>query len=117
MTSIWELIYHSILKCLFMYMRLLGRNKISYPATADKELSKWIAAWTHEVQKAYWKTPADILKQYPNALHKEPNSFIFKINSAELFLEISVCFLHQIALIVDCRGNTNISYGGNKSVI
>lgn len=95
-------------------MRLVGRNKIKY-TTGDKELSKWVAAWTHEVKSAYWRTPADILKQYPNASHKEPNSFIFKVNSTELCLEVAVCFLHQIALIVDCRGNSKISYGGVKS--
>ena len=80
-------------------MRLLGRHK--FPP--DAEVSQWLSGWVTEIKNAFWQGTADVHHQFPNATHVGSDSFVFGIGSTGLEMEVSICFLHQIALINEIR--------------
>lgn len=80
-------------------MRLLGRHK--FPN--DAEAAQWLSTWGTEIKDAFWQGATDVLNQFPNATHIGSGSFIFGLGSTGLEMEVSICFLHQIALINEIR--------------
>jgi mRNA-degrading endonuclease HigB of HigAB toxin-antitoxin module len=80
-------------------MRLLGRQK--FPT--DAESSQWLAKWGTEIKNAFWQKGEDVLQQFPNATHVGTDSFVFRIGLTGFEMEVSICYLHQIALVNEIR--------------
>lgn len=81
-------------------MRLLGRH--NFPNN-DDEASHWFFIWGTEIKDALWREVADVLRQFPNAIHSDSSTFIFIVGSTGFEMEVSICFIYQIVIINEIR--------------
>jgi mRNA interferase HigB len=65
----------------------------------QKAVKSALDAWLHEVLRARWKSPADILKTYANASIVGPDRVVFNIRGNNHGLVVAVNYLHQIVFI------------------
>jgi mRNA interferase HigB len=65
----------------------------------QKAVKSALDAWFHEVLRARWKGPADILKTYANASIVGPDRVAFNIKGNNYRLVVAVNYLHQIVFI------------------
>jgi mRNA interferase HigB len=56
-------------------------------------------AWFHEVLRADWKTPADVVKAYANASIVGPDRVVFNIKGNSYRLVSAVSYRHRIVFI------------------
>jgi mRNA interferase HigB len=65
----------------------------------QKAVKSALDAWFHEVLRAEWKTPADVLKAYANASIVEPDRVVFNIKGNDCRLVVAINYRHQIVFI------------------
>jgi len=65
----------------------------------QKAVKSALDAWFHEVLRARWKSPADILKAYANASIVGPDRVVFNIKGNDYRLVVAVSYRHQIVFI------------------
>lgn len=56
-------------------------------------------AWFHEVLRADWRKPADVVKAYANASIVGPDRVVFNIKGNDYRLVVAVNYRHQIVFI------------------
>lgn len=56
-------------------------------------------AWFHEVLRAEWKTPADVVKDYANASIVGPDRVVFNIKGNSYRLIVAINYRHHIVFI------------------
>jgi mRNA-degrading endonuclease HigB of HigAB toxin-antitoxin module len=79
-------------------MKLLGREHIHRFRGHDERMDRWLLCWEAEIIAANWKSPKDILAQFPNAVERPTNRFFFAITPIPLKVEIMINFPNQIAV-------------------
>ena len=65
----------------------------------QKVVKSALDAWFHEVLRADWKTPADVLKAYANASIVGSDRVVFNIKGNDYRLVVAVNYRHQIVFI------------------
>ncbi|BCT66545.1 hypothetical protein NNRS527_00108 [Nitrosospira sp. NRS527] len=79
-------------------MRLIGRSKLSHHAP---EVMKWLQSWTAEVMGAQWRSPNDVIQQFPKVSYQGQGNFLFAVAGGILFLKLIVAFPQGVAFICD----------------
>lgn len=86
-------------------MRIIARNTLnrfvdSLKGSKDqKSVKSALEAWFHEVLRADWKTPADVLRAYANASVVGPDRIVFNIKGNDYRLVVAINYRHQIVFI------------------
>ena len=65
----------------------------------QKAVKSALHAWFHEVLRARWKSPADILKTYAHASIVGKDRVVFNIKGNNYRLVVTISYLHQIVFI------------------
>jgi mRNA interferase HigB len=65
----------------------------------DRAVKAALDAWFHEVQKADWKTPADVLRSYANASIVGNDRVVFNIKGNDYRLVIAIDYRRAIVFI------------------
>lgn len=65
----------------------------------QKAVKAALDAWFHEVLRADWETPADVLKAYANASIVGPDRVVFNIKGNDYRLVAAINYRHQIVFI------------------
>lgn len=65
----------------------------------QKAVKSALDAWVHEVLRADWKTPADVLKSYASASIVGPDRVVFNIQGNDYRLVVAINYRHQIVFI------------------
>lgn len=65
----------------------------------QKAIKAALDAWFHEVLRADWKAPADVLKAYANASIVGPDRVVFNIKGNDYRLVAAINYRHQIVFI------------------
>lgn len=80
-------------------MRLIGREKLWQRKSMSEQTEKWILNWISEVMGAHWKQPIDVISQFPKAISKGENYFMFHVEKWTIHLLIA--FPQGIAVVTD----------------
>jgi mRNA interferase HigB len=64
-----------------------------------KAVKAALDAWFHEVLRARWKSPADVVRAYANASIVGPDRVVFNIKGNDYRLVVAVSYRHQIVFI------------------
>ena len=86
-------------------MRIIARKTLnrfvdSLKGSKDqKSVKSALSAWFHEVLRADWKTPADVLRAYANASVVGPDRIVFDIKGNDYRLVVAINYRHQIVFI------------------
>jgi mRNA interferase HigB len=65
----------------------------------QKAVKSALDSWFHEVWRADWKKPADVLKSYRNASLVGPDRVVFNIKGNSYRLVVAINYKHQIVFI------------------
>jgi mRNA interferase HigB len=65
----------------------------------QKAVKAAVDAWFHEVLRADWKKPADVLRAYANASIVGPDRVVFNIEGNDYRLVVAINYRHQIVFI------------------
>jgi len=65
----------------------------------QKVVKSALDAWFHEVVRADWKSPADVLKSYANASIVGPDRVVFNIKGNAYRLVVAVNYRYRIVFI------------------
>jgi mRNA interferase HigB len=65
----------------------------------QKPVKSALDAWFHEVLRADWKGPADVLKAYANASVVGPDRVVFNIKGNDYRLVVAINYRHRIVFI------------------
>ena len=65
----------------------------------QKAVKSALDAWFHEVLRADWKSPADVLKAYANASIVGPDRVVFNIKGNDYRLVVAINYPHRIVFI------------------
>lgn len=84
-------------------MKLLGRNRLRELYGLDEQTDEWVRNWESELQHASWKTPRDVLHQFPKARNVANNTFLFPVGIHAQCIEVAMVFPQAIALVVDLK--------------
>ena len=60
-------------------MRILGRPRIEDTMRTHPDLRDALRAWTAEVERAEWQSPAEIRERYPRASHIGRRRIVFRL--------------------------------------
>ena len=60
-------------------MRILGRPRIEDAMRTHPDLRDALRAWTAEVERAEWQSPAEIRERYPRASHIGRRRVVFRL--------------------------------------
>lgn len=80
-------------------MKLIGKEELLPLQKASLEVNKWLSNWCTDLTHAKWRHESELLYQYPNAIAKGSNIFIFKVGNSKLLIKVKISFLHGIVLI------------------
>ncbi|MCK8688138.1 type II toxin-antitoxin system HigB family toxin [Pseudomonas umsongensis] len=83
----------------YVIMRLLGRDKLLPLKGKSEQIDKWISSWVSEIANANWKSPDELIEQYPNAQKVKEGHFSFCVCSSRYFIELTIAFAQGIAII------------------
>jgi len=64
-----------------------------------KAVKSALDAWFHEVLRADWKKPTDVLKAYANASIMGPDRVVLNIKGNDYRLVVAINYRHQIVFI------------------
>jgi mRNA interferase HigB len=87
-------------------MRVLGRKRLADFARKHASARKRIAAWLLEAEEAAWKSPRDVLDQYPRASVITGERVVFDLGSDRLDVRID----YRFGLVVIMRIGTHDDY-------
>jgi mRNA interferase HigB len=87
---------------------LAGRDKLNAFGKKHAQARSPISAWTAEIERAEWKTTADLKARYPKASILADNIVIFDLGGNKFRLESRVLF--QVQLVVVSRIATHEEY-------
>ncbi|MGH9572905.1 MAG: type II toxin-antitoxin system HigB family toxin [Candidatus Acidiferrales bacterium] len=80
--------------------RTLRRFIDSLAGSADQRAVKTaLESWFHEVRRAEWKTPADVVSMYGNASLVGPDRVVFNIKGNSYRLVVAINYARQIVFI------------------
>ncbi len=65
----------------------------------QKAVKSALDSWFHEVLRANWKRPADVVKAYANASIVGPDRVVFNIKGNDYRLVVAIHYRHQIVFI------------------
>jgi len=65
----------------------------------QKVVESALESWFHEVSKAEWETPADVLKKYANASIVGKDRVVFNIKGNDYRLIVAIDYARQIVFI------------------
>jgi mRNA interferase HigB len=65
----------------------------------QKAVKSALDAWFHEVLRADWKAPADVVKAYAKASIVGPDRVVFNIKGNDYRLVAAINYRHQIVFI------------------
>jgi mRNA interferase HigB len=85
----------------------------------QRAVTSALDSWFHEVARAEWKSPADVVKAYGNASIVGPDRVVFNIKGNSYRLVVAILYKHRIVFIkwigshadydnIDARG---VNYG------
>lgn len=86
-------------------MRVIARKTLSRFVDSLKgkkdqsAVKSALASWFHEVVKAEWKSPADVVKAYGNASIVGSDRVVFNIKGNSYRLVVAILYEHQIVFI------------------
>ena len=86
-------------------MRVIARKTLRQFVEAlkgskdQKVVKSALDAWFHEVVRADWKSPADVLKSYANASIVGPDRVVFNIKGNAYRLVVAVNYRYRIVFI------------------
>ncbi len=86
-------------------MRIIARKTLnrfveSLKGSKDQRpVKSALDAWFHEVLRADWKTPADVLRAYANASIVGPDRVVFNIKGNDYRLVVAINYRHRIVFI------------------
>ncbi len=89
-------------------MRLVGRDKLDAFGKKHAQARGPISAWTAEIERAGWKTTAELKAYYPKASILADNIVIFDLGGNKFRLESRMLF--QLQLVVVNRIGTHEEY-------
>ena len=64
-----------------------------------KAVKSALDAWFHEVLRANWNKPTDVVKAYANASIVGPDRVVFNIKGNDYRLVVAINYRHQIVFI------------------
>ena len=73
-------------------MRIIARKALREFSDAHAKAKPGLDAWYHEVKRIEWRSPSDVLKQYPNARIVGKNRVIFSIANNRYRLVVKVSY-------------------------
>ena len=65
----------------------------------QKSVKAAVESWFHEVQRADWKSPSDVLKSYGNASIVGSDRVVFNIKGNDYRLVVAVDYSRQIVFV------------------
>ena len=65
----------------------------------QKAVKSALDTWFHELLRADWKSPADVLKAYSNASIVGPDRVVFNITGNDYRLVVAINYPHRIVFI------------------
>ncbi|HCP54674.1 MAG: hypothetical protein CMK72_18425 [Pseudomonadaceae bacterium] len=80
-------------------MRLLGRDQLLPLKGKSEQIDKWISSWVSEIANANWKSPDELIEQYPSVQKLEEGHFSFCVSSSHHFIGLKIAFAQGIAII------------------
>ena len=86
-------------------MRVIARKTLSRfvdslkGSKEQRAVRSALDSWFHEVLRAEWKTPADVVKAYGNASIVGPDRVVFNIKGNSYRLVVAILYEHQIVFI------------------
>jgi mRNA-degrading endonuclease HigB of HigAB toxin-antitoxin module len=89
-------------------MRLLGRKLLIPLHGLNSETDQWLVSWTSEVAHANWKTPDEVIRQYPNVKFVPDTQFRFRVAAQNQSIETIIAFPHGVAMITALGLHTEV---------
>lgn len=80
-------------------MKVVGRQHVEEFCQRHSDASGRMNAWLLEVERAEWKTPADVKARYPSASFLAQNRVVFNIGGNRFRILTKVTYQLQIVLI------------------
>lgn len=73
-------------------MILVGRPTLRQFTNKHADAREWINAWIAEIEKAKWKDPQDVKRQYVHASILADNIVIFNVKGNSYRLEVQLAY-------------------------
>ena len=109
-------------------MRIFNRSAVQYYAKRHGDVRDDLLAWYAGAEKAAWKSPAEVRRQFPRASVLANKRIVFDIGGNRYRLIVSISYAHAAACIkfvgtlaeydrVDARtvDHTGVIHGKAKS--
>lgn len=80
-------------------MRIFNRSAIHFYAKRHGDVRDDLLAWYAGAEKAVWKTPADVRRQFPRASVLANNRVVFDIGGHRYRLIVSISYEHAAGYI------------------
>lgn len=82
-----------------MLMRIIARRTLREFWERHPETEQTLRAWYHDVERAVWRSPADIKRTYVNASIVGQNRVVFNIKGNRYRLVSAINYAYQICYI------------------
>ena len=80
-------------------MRIFNRSAVQYYAKRHGDVRDDLVAWYAGAEKAVWKSPAAVRRQFPHASALANDRFVFDIGGNRYRLIASISYEHAAAYI------------------
>lgn len=80
-------------------MRLVGREHLSAFCEKHTDCAGWIQSWVAEIERATWKSPAELKSRYPSASLLTEKVVIFNVKGTRYRLATRVAFSAGVVFI------------------
>jgi mRNA interferase HigB len=89
-------------------MVIVGRERIDKFTRKHADARNWFSAWVADVERARWKTPAEIKALYPSASVLSRNRMIFNVKGNSYRMETAVGY--ETGVVIVRRVGTHKEY-------
>ena len=80
-------------------MTVVGRNILTEAGTKHADAKSQLDAWLAEVEKADWKSPADLKRRYVSASFLRDQVVIFNVKGNRFRLVVKVNYPGEVVLV------------------
>jgi mRNA-degrading endonuclease HigB of HigAB toxin-antitoxin module len=84
-------------------MRLIGKERLLSWQVERSAARTWLINWISEISEANWKSPLDVVRQFPRARQKGDSRFVFEVEEGVAEIDLLVAFPQAIALVTDLK--------------
>lgn len=80
-------------------MRIVGREHLSSFYAKHTDCAAWIESWVADVERATWKTPAELKLRYPSVSLLQDKVVIFNVKGTRYRLATRIAFKSGVVFV------------------